>query len=202
MLLPTRRRFAALTLALALAIGLVGRADAVEPAVAQAFVGDLAARATEVLNAPISNAQRTEQLRVILKEGFDVEFIARTVLGPPYRDLTPAQREAYVAAFEQWVVATYANQLDNYSGQTLSILGTEPQGRQDARVSTRVDGLQPPVHIDWRVRDRDGRVQIIDVEVEGVSMAISQRSEFSSVVQRQGIDGLIALLQERAATAS
>ena len=194
----TRRCLLAWPVAVAAWLGFPGPASAVEPAMAEAFVADLAARATQVLNAPVSNAERTEQLRAILKEGFDVEFIARTVLGPPYRDLTPEQRDAYVRAFERWVVATYAAQLDNYSGQTLSILSAEPQGQRDARVRTRVDGQQPVVFIDWRVRERGGRPQIIDVEVEGVSLAISQRSEFSSIVQRQGIDGLIARLQERA----
>jgi phospholipid transport system substrate-binding protein len=198
----TRRRFATLALLFALALVPFARASAVEPAAAQAFVSDLAERATEVLNAALSNAERSEQLRVILKEGFDVEFIARTVLGPPYRDLTEAQRAAYVGAFEEWVVATYASQLDNYTGQTLAILGSAPQGQRDARVSTRVEGTQEPVRIDWRVREREGRLQIIDIEVEGVSMAVSQRSEFGAVVQRQGIDGLIALLQQRAGIAS
>jgi phospholipid transport system substrate-binding protein len=54
------------------------------------------------------------------------------------------------------------------------------------------------VRIDWRVRERDAGPKIIDVEIEGVSMAISQRSEFSSVVDQRGVDGLIAMLEDRA----
>ncbi|TVQ36584.1 MAG: ABC transporter substrate-binding protein [Geminicoccaceae bacterium] len=199
MLAWTRRALAATWLTLVL-VGLALPADAVEPGAARAFVGDLADRATAILNSDAADETRRDGLRDLLNEGFDVAFIARSVLGPPFRELSEAQRADYVAAFERWLVASYASRLDEYNGQRLEIVGAEAQGQQDVRVVSRVTGDQTPVRIDWRVRDRDGRLQIIDVEVEGVSMTVSQRQEFSSVVQRRGVDGLIALLRERSAS--
>ncbi len=54
-----------------------------------------------------------------------------------------------------------------------------------------------PILVDWRVRETDGRPQIIDVVVAGVSLVVTQRSEFQSVVQSKGFDGLMALLRQR-----
>ncbi len=193
----TRRPILAAFCALALLWGSAAPARAVTPEAAREFVGNLAERATAILGSSAPRAERRDQLRALLHEGFDVPFVARTVLGAPYRDLSDAQRDAYVAAFERWVVASYADRLDDYTGQRLVIIGAEAQGTQDARVTTRVEGLSPPPRIDWRIRDRPTGLSIIDIEVEGVSMAISQRSEFASVVQRRGIDGLIAMLEER-----
>ncbi len=198
MALVTRRLLFATLGALALWLAPAAPGNAVEPDAARDFVADLADRATTILNGDGSMDERRRGLRELLQEGFDVPFIARAALGPPYRDLSDEQRSAYVDAFERWVIATYATRLDDYTGQRVEITGAAPQGNQDARVTTRVVGNQEPVRIDWRVRERGGALQIIDVEVEGVSMTISQRNEFASVMQRRGIDGLIELLQERA----
>lgn len=193
----SRRLLLAALVVLATAMPPLAQA-AVAPDAARSFIADLAERATAILNGDASLDQRRAELRELLQEGFDVAFIARAVLGPPYRDLTEAQRDAYVEAFERWVIATYATRLDDYTGQRVEIMGAEPQGNQDARVTSRVVGGSETVRIDWRVRERSSGLQIIDIEVEGVSMTISQRNEFNAVVQRRGVDGLIELLRERA----
>jgi len=72
-------------------------------------------------------------------------------------------------------------------------------GRQDALVSTRILSEGPPLAVDWRVRELDDRSLVaIDVIVEGVSLIVTQRSEFGAVIERQGLDGLLAELRRRA----
>ena len=56
----------------------------------------------------------------------------------------------------------------------------------------------PPITAEWRVRVIDGKYRIIDIAIEGISMAVTKRSEFSAVIQSSGIDGLIAALRLRA----
>ncbi|TVQ36585.1 MAG: ABC transporter substrate-binding protein [Geminicoccaceae bacterium] len=199
MIQSSRRTFTLTATVAALAALLPARpAAAVEPDAAHAFISELAERATAILQSDTSRAHRREELRQVLHEGFDIPFVARTVLGAPYRDLTDSQRQAYIEAFERWVVASYADRLDDYEGQALEIVRADSRGERDAVVVSRVVGQTPEVRIDWRVRELGGHLRIIDIEVEGVSMAVSQRSEFGSVVQRRGIEGLITLLEERA----
>ncbi|HET8727811.1 MAG TPA: ABC transporter substrate-binding protein, partial [Alphaproteobacteria bacterium] len=83
---------------------------------------------------------------------------------------------------------------------TFQVSDTRPQGERDVLVDSRIlrpNG--PSVGVAWRVRDRDGRFQIIDVSIEGVSMAVTQRNEFASVIQRNGgsVDALLAALRSR-----
>jgi phospholipid transport system substrate-binding protein len=179
-------------------------AGALETGEARNFIDTMAERATEVLSSDRALQQRRGDLEEILRSAFDLEYIGRLVLGPTYRSLTDAQQQAYDEAFRQYVVETYSRRIDEYGGEELEITGAEPAGSNDVRVSTRVVGTQQgePVRIDWRVRERESGPKIIDVEIEGVSMAISQRSEFSSVVEQRGVDGLIAMLEERAGAPS
>ncbi|MEO1091897.1 MAG: ABC transporter substrate-binding protein [Pseudomonadota bacterium] len=178
-------------------------AAALEQGAARAFIADLADETTTVLTSNLPQSERRERITALLEEGFDLPFIARLVLGPTYRSLTPEQQQAYTAAFERFVLATYGRRFDDYSGQRLIVVDAAPEGQQDVRVRSRVEGGgQPTLGIDWRVRDRGGELRIIDVAVEGVSMTITQRNEFNAVVQREGIDGLIAMLQDRTAAAS
>ncbi len=179
----------------------VAPALALEPDDARRFVATIADEATDVLSSDAPMATRRAELQEILREGFDLDYIGRLVLGPTYRTLSAAQQEAYDAAFEDYVLETYSRRIDEYGGEQLEILGAEPAGSRDVKVRSRVVGVDEgggPVEIDWRVRERDSGPKIIDVEIEGVSMAISQRSEFASVVDQRGVDGLIAMLENRA----
>lgn len=188
----------------ALSVAFAAPATALEPDRARSFVEGVADRATAAIGSDAPAGQREARLRDVLLAAFDIEYIGRLVLGPTYRSLTDAQRRAYDDAFRQWVLATYARRISDYGGEQVQVLDAASAGSQDVKVQSRVVGLasQEPVRIDWRVRERSDGLKIIDIEVEGVSMAISQRSEFASVVEQRGVDGLIALLEERSHAAS
>jgi phospholipid transport system substrate-binding protein len=98
------------------------------------------------------------------------------------------------------IVETYARRFSEYSGQTFGITGARPEGERDVKVQSEIrrpDG--PPVAVTWRVRDRGGSFEIVDVEVEGVSMGVTQRNEFSAVIQRNGgsIDALLDAMRQQ-----
>ena len=186
---------------IALAILLfAGPAAALEPSEARRFVDRIAERATIILASERPLAERRDELQTILESAFDLEYIGRLVLGPTYRTLSAEQQEAYDRAFRQYVLSTYARRIDEYGGEELAITGAEPAGSRDVKVQSRITGTDQsePVQVAWRVRERADGPKIIDVEIEGVSMAISQRSEFASVVDQRGVDGLIAMLKDRA----
>jgi phospholipid transport system substrate-binding protein len=187
------------SIGLALLLLAAAPAAAVEPGEARSFVADITDRATTVLSSDRSLAERRGELSEILRTAFDLDYIGRLVLGPKYRTLSEEQKQAYDAAFEKYVVQTYSRRIDEYGGEQLEITGTEPAGSNDVKVLSRITNTDQgePVAVSWRVRERQSGPKIIDVEIEGVSMAISQRSEFASVVEQRGIDGLIAMLEDR-----
>jgi len=168
------------------------------------FVADLAQRAINELTAPgVPDPERIARFRTIFTEGFDVPLIARFVLGRHWRTATEAQREEYTKLFDEFVAQTYARRFAEFPGVQIKVLSvSKPNEDGDQIVS--VDGNLPgkaPVRMDLRVRPKDGKPKIIDVAIEGVSMAITQRDEFSAVIQRGGgdMEALLANLRAKVA---
>lgn len=142
--------------------------------------------------------QREAAVRDLMRQGFDLPFIGRFVLGRHWRTVTQDQRAQYIELFSEYILQTYSSHLGGYTGETLAITGSRAAGSKDAVVQTRiVRPSGPPIDADWRVRAKDNRYLIIDVSVEGVSMAVTQRSEFAAVIKNHGFEGLLAALRAR-----
>ena len=143
-------------------------------------------------------ADRTEAVRRILHEYFNLPLIGRAVLGRYWRSITDAQKDAYQLAFKEHTVQLVDGQLERLSGGSLTILRTVPRNDRETFVYTRFlrDGDEP-LEVRWRFRNRkeDGAPRIVDVAVEGVSLFATKRQEFSAIVEADGIDGLVVALQ-------
>jgi phospholipid transport system substrate-binding protein len=201
----TARKFAVFTaLLLVLTIGQGVRAA---PGADDAgrFVKQLGDKAIEALTAgSISVADRESRFRVLLRQSFDVKRIGRFVLGRYSRKLDPAMASEYHTLFEDLIVAAYAARFAEYSGQSFFIKRvTKPKGRRDAIVLSEIrpaDG-GPAIRVDWQVNGNGGNYKIVDIRVEGVSMSITQRDEFTAVIRRNNgnFDSLMAALRKKSA---
>ena len=170
-----------------------------------AVINELGNRALEVLGKNATPAQRVARFHELFREDFDVPGIARFVLGRYWKTATPEQQEEFVKLFEDYIALVYSNQLAAYSGETLRVTGSRTSAEEAVVASEiiRPTGA-PPVKVDWHLTDRNGAYKISDVTVDGISMAVTQRSEFASVIQRNGgqVANLIAQLREKTASAS
>lgn len=178
----------------------VGRARSDEGEVeARRLIEALAGRALATLRrGDIGLEQRETEFRAILSDGFDLDFIGRFVMGQHWRSATATQREEYLALFREFVLMTYSARFGGYKGESFVVMGARRASDKDVVVATEVTSPNGgPIGADWRGRVVEGRPRIIDVAVEGVSMALNQRQEFNAVVARHGIDGLIAMLRAR-----
>ena len=177
----------------------------VNPADAVAFMNQLWNRAAELLNNKTDPAIRQARFRQLFHEEFDAAGIARFVLGRYWRSASEEEKQEFVKLFEDYVVFVYTARLANFGGETFKVRGSRSDG-DGVIVSTDVinPGSASPLRIDWRLVNDKGAYKINDVIVEGVSMMVTQRSEFASVVQRNGgqVRGLIALMREKTASAA
>ena len=177
----------------------------VNPADAVAFMNQLWDRAAELLNNKTDPAIRQARLRQLFHEDFDGAGIARFVLGRYWRDASGQEQQEFVKLFENYVVFVYTARLANFGGKIFNIRGSRSDG-DGAIVSTVVisPGSTSPLRMDWRLVNDNGAYKINDVIIEGVSMAVTQRSEFASIVQRNGgqVSRLIALMREKTASAA
>ncbi len=176
----------------------IGVAAAEEPS---EFVKTLGERAIAVLTAEGSTPEgRKAQYRDLLSEGFAVNTIARFVLGRHWRAATPEERDEYLELFRDFVLDTYSQRLDGYAGETFEIIKSLPLDERDTMVSTEIRGAEgPAIRVDYRVRSHEGTNKIVDILVEGISLVVTQRAEFASVINREGFDGLMELLREYSA---
>jgi phospholipid transport system substrate-binding protein len=192
-------RFIAPALALLLAVAAPGPTRAADDAAG--FISDLGQRTVRVLAAKVSEGEREAQFRALFDEGFDVPAISRFVLGNYWRVATDEQRRAFVTLFEAYVVHAYAVRFNEYSGQQLKVTAQRAEGEDSALVQSVIaqPSGAPPLRVDWRVGKTEKGYKINDVVIEGVSMAVTQRQEFSAVIQRNGgeIDALLKLLREK-----
>ena len=122
--------------------------------------------------------------------------MAQFVLGRQGRDLSPAQTASFAHAFEKHVIETYSDLLARQSVANVEITGEAKQPDGDVIVTSQVTrGSAPPTPYEWRVRESGGGLKVVDVIINGVSLLITRRQEFASVIRKEGIDGLIRKLE-------
>lgn len=194
----SRRRL--LQLAALLPLVAMARPALADASNAQAFIAELGDDVVAILTqADADNQQKLVELKTLLDNNTDLDLVARLVLGRHWRSASEADRKEYVGLFRKILTNTLAARLGDYEGQTFEVVGNNALSERDTAVQTRINRLNgaPPLSVDWRVRQGDGGYAIIDVVAEGVSLVVSQRNEVGSIIERQGMPGLIEAMRER-----
>ena len=167
---------------------------------AEQFIVSLADDAISSLTSEtLTEKEREKQFRVLLNSYFDINGIGKWALGRYWRKTSKSERSEYLVLFENLIVSTYANRFSQYTKEKLTVKGSSSRGKF-ALVKSQINGgKEKPIRIEWRVIFPDGKYKIFDIVVEGVSMVRTQRSEFSSVIRRNGgkISVLLAALRKK-----
>ena len=156
---------------------------------AKKFIEILTSDAISMLTVEdISKTERADRFRRLMNENFAIKGIAKFVIGRHWRKATESEKKEFLQLFEDLLVDTYADRFAKYSGEKLLVKKSEVRGKGDALVHTimiRVDGAKP-LKVTWRVRGKKGIYKIVDIMVEGISMVVTQKSEFASFIQKNG----------------
>ena len=187
---------------LLLLIGIAPGAKAEPTRDATVFVQSFSDQAVALLaDRGLSATDREAAFGRLFTTKFDVALISRFVLGKHWRTATRAQRAEFRRLFEQVIVTSYVRRLEAYAGETLAVGDARRAGNRLVAVSSQI--LRPkgaPIGVDWRLRRTGEAWQIIDVVVEGVSLALTQRAEFEGLIKQKGggIEALLETLRSRA----
>ena len=182
--------------------GRPGRAD--QAADVSAFLVSLTDRAiTELTDASVPVDERKNRFRTLFKDNFDIPAIGRFVLGRYWNAADEPARKEFLVVFEDVMVERFAPQFTGYAGTSFEI-GSIREVNEDNQImvsSTVAPRNAEVVSVDWRVRNDGGRFRVLDVTGQGVSMALTLRSEYASVLKNSGgrIDALITMLRQRTA---
>ena len=170
---------------------------------ARTFLAELGKRAIEVARDKAATRKDRElRMRVLLREGFDLKVLARVVLGKHWRKLERGQREDFVELFEDAMVHQTLTIFSRYRGETFDITGsgadrTNPRLIKVSMEVKRANGaLLAKVY--WRIRNDREDFKVVDIVVEGVSMALTLRQEYGAVINRsQGkVDDLLEAMRK------
>lgn len=182
-------------------LGSPARADG--GAEARAFVQNLADTAMKTVAVKgLSDDERSRRFRSLFVNSFDLPELGKLVLGRYWRMATAEQQREFLRLFEDIQVYTWTKRFKDYSGETLEILAVSPEGETDVLVESRIRRQQlEPINVGWRVRATGNGLRILDIKVEGASMAFTHRSEYSSVIQGAGgqVEGLLAAMRKKVA---
>jgi len=193
----------AVVLSLALAAGLIASPAKADPVPPQTVVQSLYDALLGVMKGSkdLGFAGRYERLKPAIETAYNLPLMSRLSIGPQWQSLTPEQQEKMAAAFDAFTVATYANRFDDYSGEKFEVLPETTPASGGVIVQTRlVKGNGEPVTLNYLMRQNGDKWQIIDVFLSGtISELATRRSEFTSVIRRDGAQGLLQLLDRRVA---
>ena len=187
--------------ALGAVAALGGRAEAAATDRAEALVVTLAQELTPLVNSGRGEAQIYAGFEAILARYADMPAVAASVLGPPWRGASQAQRRQFVAAFQHYVARKYGKQFREYRNARIDVTGSRDGGRAGVLVSTRVVRPgQETIAVDWQVSERSGAAKVVNLVIEGVSMLANERAEVGAMLeaQRGSVDGLIRALSAQA----
>lgn len=165
-------------------------AEASDP---QGFVERLGGEVVGILKAPdVKPSDRQRRFQTLFVQTFDAPTIGRFVLGQYWQRTSEDQRRSYLELFSDYVAAIYAVQFSHYEGQTFKTTGIQPVADGDSAVEAEIERSgKPPIKVTFRVRREGDALKIVDVMVEGVSLIVTKRDEFASVLGREGLDGLM-----------
>jgi phospholipid transport system substrate-binding protein len=146
----------------------------------------------------LGQSGRYARLAPAVDRVFDIPLMTRLSIGSTWASLTPAQQQQVTEAFRHYVAATYADRFDSFSGEQLQVAGERPYNG-DVIVETKIiNSKGEPTTLNYRMSRRQGPWQISDVYLDGtISQLAVHRSEFNSVLRREGVDGLTVALNRK-----
>ena len=161
------------------------------------FVQSTVNRASEILSNNISKEKKMDELKIIAKETVDISGIGFYTLGKVRKNLNDDQKKIYSELFENYFLKSFSSRLAEYTNPEIDVISKEVLNENYTIVNSILKGTseRPEVKIDWRIYTKDKENPLIrDLIIEGLSLARTQKEEFSSILNSN--DGNINALFE------
>ena len=155
------------------------------------FVTSFADSAISILsNDSLSDDERTSSFTELVMSSIDLNLISKFVLSKTWKNASDDQKEAYLFAFKDYFISSYANKLDQYTGEKVDVIGSQEAGKyvivESNIIREGTDTLK--INLKWRLLNKNNQIKIIDLNIEGISLVIAQREEFQSFLANNDYD--------------
>ena len=165
------------------------------------FVQSTVNRASKILSQNISKEKKTDELKIIAKETVDIRGIGFYTLGSVRKTLNDDQKKRYAILFEEYFLKSFSSRLAEYTNPEIDVQSKEILSENYTIVNSLLKGTaeRPEVKIDWRIYTKNPENPLIrDLIIEGLSLARTQKEEFSSILNSNDndINALFKTLEE------
>ena len=165
------------------------------------FVQSTVNRASKLLGEDISKDEKIEKLKLIAKETVDIKGIGFYTLGAKRKSLNDKEKKRYALLFEEYFLKSFSSRLAEYTNPEIDVINKEKLNNNYTIVNSVLKSTKerPEINIDWRIYTKDPSKPLIrDLIIEGLSLARTQKEEFSSVLSTNdnNIDALFEVLKE------
>ena len=176
----------------------ISNSNSIEPDI---FVQSTVNRASQVLSDNLTKDQKIDKLKSIAEETVDIEGIGMYTLGAYRKTLNEDQKREYKILFKQYFLKTFSSRLAEYSNPEIQVNSKEKLNKNYTMVSSILVATEqrPQIKIDWRIYTKNSDdPKIRDLIIEGLSLARTQKEEFSSIIQSndENIEALFANLKK------
>ena len=192
------KKFLSLFIFLFISILSINHSHSIQPDV---FVQSIVNRASEALNNKYSKEEKIEKLKQIASETVDINGIGYYTLGAYRKNISDNEINQYEMLFEQYFLKSFSSRLAEYSNPEIEVVSKKKLNENYTMVSSVLVGTEqrPEVKIDWRIYTKNLENPLIrDLIIEGLSLARTQKEEFSSIIQSNDgdINALFSTLKE------
>ena len=172
--------------------------SAIEPDI---FVQSTVNRASQILAKNITQEEKIKELKIIAKETVDIRGVGFYSLGSARKNLNDDQKKEYLRLFESYFLKSFSSRLSEYTNPEIDVLSKEVLSENYTIVNSVLKGTsdRPEVKIDWRVYTKNPEKPLIrDLIIEGLSLARTQKEEFSSILNSNdnNINALFKTLED------
>ncbi len=166
------------------------------------FIDSMAEKVLAVLKdkkSPFEQKQAT--LRELFTQTVDIDWIAKFVIGPAWKTATDEQKAKYIELYRTYLTESYISKFDAEAGSSVTAINVKSvkdtaSGTSTAHTEIVQSGNEPAVKVDYLLRRKDGKIKVIDINIEGVSLLNTHRQEFNALAGSGGMEGVIKKLTE------
>jgi len=168
---------------------------------ADVFIQSVVNRAAKTLGGNLSKEERIKKLKDIARETVDIDGLSRYSLGSYRDEITDSQMKEYKALFTEYFLKSFSSRLAEYSNPEIEVVSKKKLNKNYTMVSSILVSTEqrPEVKIDWRVSTKNpDNLLIMNLVIEGLSLARTQKEEFASIIQSNDgdINALFTTLKE------
>ncbi|MDC3088092.1 ABC transporter substrate-binding protein [Candidatus Pelagibacter sp.] len=163
-------------------------AQSIEPDI---FVQSTVNRASKILSQDLTKEQKIEKLKMVAEETVDIKGIGFYTLGGARKNLSDSDKEKYTKLFKNYFLKSFSSRLAEYTNPEIDVIGKKVLNENYTIVNSVLKGTneRPEIKIDWRIYTKSSENPMIrDLIIEGLSLARTQKEEFSSILSSNNGD--------------